>query len=65
MREEVLHQVGWMKEFRFTKYESTCIKLAMVRNGSDIAYMSPSREVFWASREAIVLVEDGPSSFFK
>jgi len=64
MRKEVLHQVGWMKEFRFTKYESACIKLGMIRNESDIAYMFLSREVFWASRDAVVWVEDSPSNFF-
>lgn len=64
MREEVLYRVSWMQEFRFTVYESTYIKTALVRNGSDVGYMAISGEVFWASRDAIVLVEDGPSTFF-
>lgn len=63
MKKEVLHKLGWMQQFRFTEYESTYIKTALIRNGSDIGYMSPSFDLFWASRDAIVLVEDKPSSF--
>jgi hypothetical protein len=53
-----LSKVGWMQEFRFTEYESTYIKTALIRNNSDIGYMSRQEQVFWASPDTIVLVED-------
>lgn len=42
------------------RYVDHCIQGAL----SDVAYMSRSREVFWASRGAVVWVDDGPSTLF-
>jgi hypothetical protein len=56
--EITLSKVGWMQEFRFTEHESTYIKTGLVRNGSDIGYMSRQEQIFWASPDAMVLVED-------
>jgi len=59
-----LSKVKWMQEFRFTEYESTYMKTALVRNNSDLGYLSWQGQVFWASPNAIVIVdEDGHAIF--